>query len=336
MISSIKQKDKDVGGLTFGVFCFYKEWVMNLTGKEVAQMQSDYVMQSWAKSGGATIPVAKAEGIYFWDFDGKKYADMSSLLVCSNLGHQNKVIVEAIKAQADKMCFMAPAYASEPKSKLAKMLTEIAGADTYKRVFFTNGGAESNENAIKMAKIGIYGAYRMLSITSINRVANKVTDELASHLGTTLFQTSAHIGARPSHADWQGGVYTTARSGSEVLKYRNLEDYTGYGRPDGLGGVNCRHTKYPFIEGVSQTSYTEQDIYEMNNAMVDFGGIQMTAYQATQYQRYLESGIRSWVKKDVVYNTEATAQKVNEWSSRLTEFTNATGRYYDKSRTYNR
>ena len=87
---------------------------MSLTGKEVAQMHKDYVMQSWARSGADTLPVERAEGIYFYDYDGKKYADMASLLVCSNLGHELPEIVEAIKEQADKMCFMAPAYASEP------------------------------------------------------------------------------------------------------------------------------------------------------------------------------------------------------------------------------
>ena len=138
---------------------------MSLTGKEVAQMHKDYVMQSWARSGADTLPVERAEGIYFYDYDGKKYADMASLLVCSNLGHELPEIVEAIKEQADKMCFMAPAYASEPKSMLAKMLVEAAGADTYKRVFFTNGGAESNENAIKMARMvtgrtKIFSCYR--------------------------------------------------------------------------------------------------------------------------------------------------------------------------------
>lgn len=69
----------------------------NLTGKEVAQMHKDYVMQSWSKSGVDALPVEKAKGIYFWDYDGKKYADMASLLVCSNLGHELPEIVEAIK-----------------------------------------------------------------------------------------------------------------------------------------------------------------------------------------------------------------------------------------------
>lgn len=70
---------------------------MSMTGKEVAALHQKYVMQSWSKSGLPAIPVQRAEGIYFWDYDGKKYADMSSLLVCSNLGHQLPEIVDAIK-----------------------------------------------------------------------------------------------------------------------------------------------------------------------------------------------------------------------------------------------
>ena len=138
-----------------------REW----SGKEVAEMHRQYIMQSWSKCGGDVLPVEKAKGIYFWDYDGKKYADMASLLVCSNLGHGLPEIVEAVKTQADKMCFMAPAYASEPKSRLAKMLVEAAGSDIYRRVFFTNDGAESNENAIKMARMvtgrtKIFSCYR--------------------------------------------------------------------------------------------------------------------------------------------------------------------------------
>lgn len=122
-------------------------------------------MQSWHKQGGPVMPIKEAKGIYLWDYDGNKYADMSSLLVCSNLGHGLPEIVDAIKEQAEKMSFMAPAYASEPKSRLAKMIVDIAGADTYQRVFFTNAGADANENAIKMARMvtgrsKIFSCYR--------------------------------------------------------------------------------------------------------------------------------------------------------------------------------
>lgn len=126
--------------------------MVKLTGMEVQELDKQYVMHSWSKQGAGLIPVEKAEGIYIWDYDGNKYADMSSLLVCANLGHNNREIAEAIKEQADKMCFMAPAYATEPKSKLAQLLIEIS-EDNMAKVFFTNGGAESNENAIKMARM---------------------------------------------------------------------------------------------------------------------------------------------------------------------------------------
>lgn len=132
-----------------------------LTGKEVTDYHKKYIMQSWSRSGTAAIPVEKAEGIYFWDYDGNKYADMSSLLVCSNLGHGNKEIAQAIQKQAGELCFMAPAYATEQKSLLAKRLVELAGHD-FSRVFFTNGGADSNENAIKMARM-VTGRSKIMS-----------------------------------------------------------------------------------------------------------------------------------------------------------------------------
>ncbi len=124
-----------------------------LTGTEVEELHRKHVLQSWGKSGGPALAVEKAEGIYYWDYNGKKYADMSSQLVNANLGHQNQAIVDAIKEQADKICFMSPAYSSEPKSRLAKLLVDVSGADYYKRVFFTCDGAEANENAIKMARL---------------------------------------------------------------------------------------------------------------------------------------------------------------------------------------
>lgn len=134
-------------------------------GKQIADLHKQYVLQSWGKAGQDVLPIERAKGIYFWDYDGNKYADMSSLLVCSNLGHGLPEITEAIKKQADEMCFMAPAYASEPKSRLAQMLVRVAGEEHFSRVFFTNGGAESNENAIKMARMvtgrtKIFSCYR--------------------------------------------------------------------------------------------------------------------------------------------------------------------------------
>jgi taurine--2-oxoglutarate transaminase len=119
---------------------------------EIKEMSLKYNLHSWsAQKAINPMVVTKAEGIYFWDEDGNQYYDMSSQLVNSNLGHGNKAVVEAIKDQADKIPFIGPGYALDVRSEAAKAVVEASGLEGAK-VFFTNAGAESNENAIKMAK----------------------------------------------------------------------------------------------------------------------------------------------------------------------------------------
>lgn len=121
--------------------------------EEIKNLSLKYNLQSWSKQKGLNpIPVERGEGIYFWDFEGNRYSDMSSQLVNLNVGHGNRDIIEAIKEQAEKYCFISPGYASEPRAKLAKMIVELM-PDNIGKVFFTNGGADANENAIKMARM---------------------------------------------------------------------------------------------------------------------------------------------------------------------------------------
>ena len=121
--------------------------------EEIKEYHKKYNLQSWSKQGGLNpIAVEKADGIYYWDYDGKRYADMSSQLVNLNVGHGNKKIAEAIKEQVDKFCYMGPSFAVESRSKLAKMMIDRL-PDNMGKVFFTNGGADANENAIKMARM---------------------------------------------------------------------------------------------------------------------------------------------------------------------------------------
>ncbi len=124
-----------------------------MTGEEIKITQTQYCLQSWSKQGGLNpIPIARAEGIYFWDDKGTRYTDMSSQLVNLNLGHGNRAIVEAIKAQAEQYCFVAPSYGSEPRAVLAKKIIDLM-PDNMGKVFFTNAGADANENAVKMARM---------------------------------------------------------------------------------------------------------------------------------------------------------------------------------------
>lgn len=124
-----------------------------MNSDEVRKTQASYVLQSWSKQKGLNpIPIEKGEGIYMWDFDGKRYSDMSAQLVNLNVGHGNKEITAAIKEQAEKYCYISPGYGSEPRAELAKMLIELL-PDNMGKIFFTNGGADANENAIKMARM---------------------------------------------------------------------------------------------------------------------------------------------------------------------------------------
>lgn len=124
-----------------------------MTGAEVSNTCKTYSLQSWSKQSAiAQLPVEKAEGIYFWDYDGNRYTDMSSQLVNMNLGFGNKAIGDAIKEQVDKFCFVGPSYGAESRGKLAKKIVELM-PDNIGKVFFTNAGADANENAIKIAKM---------------------------------------------------------------------------------------------------------------------------------------------------------------------------------------
>ena len=124
-----------------------------MNGNEIKEMQKTYNLQSWSKQRGINpIPIEKADGIYMWDFDGNRYSDMSSQLVNLNVGHNCRPIIEAIKEQAEKYCYLSPSYGSEPRAELAKMVIDLM-PDNMGKVFFTNGGADANENAIKMARM---------------------------------------------------------------------------------------------------------------------------------------------------------------------------------------
>lgn len=124
-----------------------------MNGNEIKEMQTAYNLQSWSKQRGINpTPIEKADGIYMWDYDGKRYSDMSSQLVNLNVGHNCRPIIEAIKEQAEKFCYLSPSFACESRAKLAKMVIDLMH-DNMGKVFFTNGGADANENAVKMARM---------------------------------------------------------------------------------------------------------------------------------------------------------------------------------------
>jgi taurine--2-oxoglutarate transaminase len=123
-----------------------------MESKQIVELCKKHTIFSWSAQGKVNpVPIDRAEGIYFWDTDGKRYIDFNSQLMCVNIGHRHPKVVEAIKAQADKLMFAWPGAATEPRAKLGKLLSEICPGPINK-FFFTNGGAECNEAAIKVAR----------------------------------------------------------------------------------------------------------------------------------------------------------------------------------------
>jgi taurine---2-oxoglutarate transaminase len=121
-----------------------------------------HVFHSWAAQGLIDpLPIEKAQGSHFWDYTGKKYLDFSSQLVNINIGHQHPRLVKAIQDQAARLCTIQPAFANDKRGEAARMIAEVAPG-TLNRVFFTNGGAEANENAIRMARLHT-GRHKVLS-----------------------------------------------------------------------------------------------------------------------------------------------------------------------------
>lgn len=124
-----------------------------MTGEEIKSALKEYNLQSWSKQKNLNpILVERGEGIYFWDYEGTRYSDMSSQLVNMNLGFGNQAINQAIKDQVDKFCFIGPSYGAESRAALAKKIIGLM-PDNMGKVFFTNAGAESNENAVKIARM---------------------------------------------------------------------------------------------------------------------------------------------------------------------------------------
>jgi taurine--2-oxoglutarate transaminase len=122
-------------------------------GKEVSDLDRAHVFHSWSAQGQISpLPVAGGEGSYFWDFDGNKYLDFSSQLVFTNIGHQHPKVIQAIQEQAAIYTTVAPQHANEARGEAAKRITARAGAH-HNKVFFTNGGADGIENAIRLVRL---------------------------------------------------------------------------------------------------------------------------------------------------------------------------------------
>ncbi|MGD0825385.1 MAG: aminotransferase class III-fold pyridoxal phosphate-dependent enzyme, partial [Terriglobales bacterium] len=123
-----------------------------MTGQEMVDLTKKHTLFEWsAQSKVDPIPVARAKGIYFWTPEGKRFIDFNSQLMSVNIGHGDERVIRAISDQASALAYANPFMATEPRARLGAKLAEITPGD-IDTFFFTNGGAEANENAIKIAR----------------------------------------------------------------------------------------------------------------------------------------------------------------------------------------
>jgi len=125
---------------------------MVLDSATIGEYEKEYILHAWtAQKSFKPFVIAGGKGSFFWDDQGKKYLDFASQLINVNAGHQHPKIIQAIKGQAEKLCYVMPGAANDQRAKLGKMLAEIAPGDLSK-TFLVTGGGLANENALKIAR----------------------------------------------------------------------------------------------------------------------------------------------------------------------------------------
>lgn len=177
-------------------------------------------------------------------------------------------------------------------------------------------------------------AFRRATLTGVNQTAAEVQLRRMDEMGTDLVETTAHHGARTSpgpgpdnHAWWQGRWFSRSRKPS---KYPDFYEQTGYGTGPGLCGWNCRHSFFPVIEGLSDRAYSIDQLRQLNARTVTFDGKEMSLYDATQQQRYIERQIRRWKRESSALDAAgvdnaAAKGKVREWQAAQRDFIDQTG-----------
>jgi taurine--2-oxoglutarate transaminase len=127
--------------------------MFDLPDDQILSTSKEHVFWTWSVQGKVNpIPVQRAKGVYFWDIDDKRYLDLNSMTMCVNIGHGDERVIEAMVAQTRQLPYAAPGMTTRVRALASKLLAEISPGRQLTKVLFTLGGADANENAIKLAR----------------------------------------------------------------------------------------------------------------------------------------------------------------------------------------
>ncbi|WP_396657200.1 aspartate aminotransferase family protein [Microbacterium sp.] len=249
-----------------------------------------HVFHSWsAQALIDPLPIAGGEGATFWDYAGNRYLDFSSQLVNLNLGHQHPDLVRAIQEQAGRLATIQPALANDVRGELARRITEVA-PDGFTKVFFTNGGADAVENAVRMARVvtgkrkvlSMYRSYHGNTSTAITltgdprRWANEPADGSVVHFfGPYPYRSAFHSGSPEEEAQraLEHLEQTIVLEGASTIGAILIESIVG------TNGVLIPPPGY--LEGVRQLCDKYGILWIADEVMVGFGRVgEWFAFQA--------------------------------------------------------
>lgn len=216
---------------------------------------------------------------------------------------------------------------------ISNAVTQLAKSG-LKRIDYESGHVDSADVAARRA-----------IMTGVNQLNQRYREQSMELMQTDLVETTAHQGARDvdgamgweNHKRWQGKVYRWKKlseryPGASKSSYPDFEETCGYGDVTGIGGANCRHSYYPFVEGVSERTYTDEELASIDPPPFEYEGRTYTAYEATQKQRQIERAIRRQKALKTAYKAagdgkRATAAniKLRRLKGKYTEFSAAAG-----------
>lgn len=267
---------------------------LDLSKAEIKELYNDILQKGyeWDDSiyktkGKARIPLEENEGL-------QRLLSAVSEQTSGELKNISQSLGFAVKQPDGKLKFTQAADFYQ--QSLDNAIMGIAsGAFDYNTVIkkvisdMTNSGLRTVDYATGWSNRVDVAARRSV-MTGLSQLTAKMNEDNAKELGTDYFEVTWHSGARPSHQEWQGKVYSK----------KELETICGLGTVTGLCGANCYHDYYPFIHGISERSYTDEELTQMNaeeNKPVKYGDKEYTKYEALQRQRKLETAMRAQRQK---------------------------------------
>ena len=303
------------------------------TGKSEAEIRR--LMQE-----AATRAMEAEDEIYYhYGKEPTPFADNATLQALLNAGYQQtagtfhnltsttaNTVSGQFEAALDRAHLKVSSGAFDYKSAVKSAVDSLA--DTMKYVTYPTGHTDTLEVAARRAVL-----------TGVNQTGAKLQVARADEMGVEFFETTAHGGARPSHAEWQGRRFHRGGAVDYLGKhYPDFEQATGYGTGAGLCGWNCRHTFFAvFPELGDPPTWTEESLQELNARNIEYNGKLYTQYEVNQMQRARERNVRKYKRRYLAEDaagadTTASAVRLKAARQSLSEFAKATGGRVDSAR----